>query len=151
MLFFYFNFFWENTWHFRKNGVKYICFTAMKERVKLNMDKHIEVSILWEIYGKLLTKKQYDVLNDYYNNDLSLSEIAENNKISRQGVRDIIKKGENKLFDYEEKLKIMEKNTINERTIQLVLAQLSKIQENSSDKKVEKILNEVQKELSVMA
>ena len=115
------------------------------------MDKHIEVSILWEIYGKLLTKKQYDVLNDYYNNDLSLSEIAENNKISRQGVRDIIKKGENKLFDYEEKLKIMEKNTKNERTIQLVLAQLSKIQENSSDKKVEKILNEVQKELSVMA
>ncbi len=115
------------------------------------MDKHIEVSILWEIYGKLLTKKQYDVLNDYYNNDLSLSEIAENNNISRQGVRDIIKKGENKLFDYEEKLKIMEKNTKNERTIQLVLAQLSKIQENSSDKKVEKILNEVQKEISVMA
>ena len=39
------------------------------------MEKHIEVSILWQIYGKLLTEKQYDVLNDYYNNDLSLSEI----------------------------------------------------------------------------
>ncbi len=115
------------------------------------MDKHIEVSILWEIYGKLLTKKQYVVLNDYYNNDLSLSEIAENNNISRQGVRDLIKKGEGKLFEYEEKLKIMEKNTKNERTIQLVLSQLSKISENSSDKKVEKILNEVQKELKVMA
>ncbi len=115
------------------------------------MDKHIEISMLWEIYGKLLTEKQYQVLNDYYNNDLSLSEIAENNNISRQGVRDLIKKGEDKLFDYEEKLKIMENNTRNERTIQLILAQLSKIRENSSDKKIEKILNEVQKELSVLA
>ncbi len=119
--------------------------------MEFNMDKHIEVSMLWEIYGSLLTKKQYDVLNDYYNRDLSLSEIAENNNISRQGVRDLIKKGESKLFEYEEKLKIMKKNTENERTIQLVLSQLSKIQENSSDKQIEKILNEVQKELSVMA
>ena len=73
------------------------------------MDKHVKVSMLWQIYGKLLTKKQYNVLNDYYNNDLSLSEIAENNKISRQGVRDILMKGEGKLFEYEEKLAIMKK------------------------------------------
>ena len=115
------------------------------------MDKHIEIGILVEIYGKLLTKKQYDVINDYYNNDLSLSEIAENNKISRQAVRDLIKKGESKLFEYEEKLNIMKKTQINEQTIQNVLAQLSKISENSSEKKIEKILNEVQKELSVIA
>ena len=42
----------------------------------------------------MLTQKQFDFLNDYYNNDLSLSEIAENNQITRQAVRDIIKKGE---------------------------------------------------------
>ena len=115
------------------------------------MDKHIEVSMLWEIYGKLLTEKQYEVLNDYYNEDLSLSEIAENYNISRQGVRDIIKKGENKLFEYEEKLSIMKKSQENEETIQLILSQLSQIKEESSDKKVEKILNEVQKELSCIA
>ena len=115
------------------------------------MDKHIEISMLVDIYGKLLTKKQYDVINDYYNNDLSLSEIAENNNISRQGVRDLIKKGENKLFEYEEKLNIMKKTQINEQAIQNVLAELSKISENSSEKKIEKILNEVQKELSVIA
>lgn len=115
------------------------------------MDKHIEVSMLWEIYGKLLTEKQYEVLNDYYNEDLSLSEIAENYNISRQGVRDIIKKGENKLFEYEEKLSIMKKSQENEKTIQLILSQLSQIKEESSDKKVEKILNEVQKELSCIA
>lgn len=115
------------------------------------MEKHIEISMLVEIYGKLLTEKQYQVISDYYNEDLSLSEIAENNNISRQGVRDIIRKGESKLFEYEEKLQIMKKTQENEKTIQLILSQLSKIQDNSSDKKVEKILNEVQKELSCIA
>jgi len=115
------------------------------------MEKHIEISMLVEVYGKLLTEKQYQVISDYYNEDLSLSEIAENNNISRQGVRDIIKKGESKLFEYEEKLQIMKKTQENEKTIQLILSQLSKIQDNSSDKKVEKILNEVQKELSCIA
>ena len=115
------------------------------------MEKHIEISILWQIYGKLLTEKQYNVLNDYYNNDLSLSEIAENNNISRQGVRDIIVKGEQKLFDYEKKLQIMKKTQKNEKTIQIVLSQLSEISNTTSDKKIEKILNEVQKELSCIA
>ena len=115
------------------------------------MDKHIEISMLWQIYGKLLTEKQYGVLNEYYNNDLSLSEIAENYHISRQGVRDIIMKGENRLFEYEEKLGVMKKTQKQEEQIQIILSQLSEITDNSSDKKIEKILNEVQKELRVLA
>ena len=67
------------------------------------MEKNIKISILLDIYGKLLTQKQRELLNDYYNNDLSLSEIAENENITRQAVRDNLKKGENKLFEYEEK------------------------------------------------
>ena len=54
-----------------------------------------------------LKKKQFEYINDYYNNDLSLSEIAENENITRQAVRDNIKKGEKKLFEYEEKLEFM--------------------------------------------
>ena len=77
-----------------------------------NMEKKVEVSILCQIYGKLLTEKQYEFIVDYYNNDLSLSEIAENNNITRQAVRDVIKKGENKLFEFEEKLLIMKKMRI---------------------------------------
>ena len=115
------------------------------------MEKNVKVSMLCQIYGKLLTEKQYRFLDDYYNNDYSLSEIAENLGITRQAVRDNIVKGENKLFEYEEKLNIMKKTQINEQTIQTVLEQLSKISKNSSDKKIEKILNEVQKELSVIA
>jgi predicted DNA-binding protein YlxM (UPF0122 family) len=118
---------------------------------ELIMEKHIEVSILWQIYGKLLTEKQYDVLNDYYNNDLSLSEIAENSDISRQAVRDLIKKGETKLFEYEKLLGIMEKTQQNEKTLQDALEKLSKINDYTSDKKIAKILSEVQKELSYIS
>ena len=73
------------------------------------MEKKVEVSMLCDLYGKLLTEKQFEFINDYYNNDLGLSEIAENNNITRQAVRDIIKKGERKLFEYEEKLLFMKK------------------------------------------
>ena len=73
------------------------------------MEKKVEVSMLLQIYGELLTEKQYRVIDYYYNEDLSLSEIAENEEITRQGVRDIIKKGEKKLFEYEEKLLFMKK------------------------------------------
>ena len=114
------------------------------------MEKNVKVSMLCEIYGKLLTEKQLEILTDYYNNDLSLSEIAENNHISRQAVNDIIKKGECKLFDLEEKLLIMEKMMKQEKLLQEVLVELSKIEETSSDKQVEKILNHVRKELSCL-
>lgn len=111
------------------------------------MEKHVEISMLCQIYGKLLTEKQYEMINDYYNNDLSLSEIAENNHITRQAVRDVIKKGENKLFEYEEKLLFMKRMLNQEKQIQEILVELSKIQETSSDKKIEKILNNIRKEL----
>ena len=112
-----------------------------------NMEKKVEVSILCQIYGKLLTDKQYEFIDDYYNNDLSLSEIAENNNITRQAVRDVIKKGESKLFEFEEKLLIMKKMQKQEKQIQEIIAELNKIKEGSSDKKIEKILNNITKEL----
>ena len=103
--------------------------------------------MLCQIYGKILTEKQYEFINDYYNNDLSLSEIAENSNITRQAVRDVIKKGENKLFELEEKLSFMKRMLNQEKQIQLILEQLNKIQETSSDKKAQKILETIRKEL----
>ena len=114
------------------------------------MDEKVKISILCDLYGKLLTQKQYEFLNDYYNNDLSLSEIAENNEITRQAVRDIIKKGEKKLFEYEEKLSFMKRMSNQEKKIQQVLSELSKIQKDSSDKKVANILETVKKELNCL-
>ena len=114
------------------------------------MEKKLEISVLWEIYGKLLTEKQYEFIDDYYNNDLSLSEIAENNDITRQAVRDIIKKGEKKLFDYEEKLKMMKRMLNQEKKIEKILSELTKIQNNYSDKEIANVLENVKKELNCL-
>ena len=111
------------------------------------MEKKVQIGMLCEIYGNLLTKRQLNILNDYCNEDLSLTEIAENNKITRQAVNDIVKKGESKLLEYEQKLGIMKKTIDQEKQIQNILSELSKITDSSSDKKIEKILNSVRKEL----
>ncbi len=68
------------------------------------MDKKIEISMLLDLYKGLLTDKQAETMDLYYNEDLSLSEIAENTGITRQGVRDALMKGEKILTDAEEKL-----------------------------------------------
>ena len=71
--------------------------------------KEIEVSILMDLYKNLLTEKQHTVMEMYYDEDFSLSEIADEIGISRQGVRDIIKKGEDELIYLEEKLGLYKK------------------------------------------
>ena len=68
------------------------------------MAKNLEISYLLDFYGEVLTDKQRDVMEQYYNDDLSLSEIAENFGITRQGVRDAIKRGESTILGLEEKV-----------------------------------------------
>ena len=111
------------------------------------MEKNVEISMLCQLYGKLLTEKQYEFIDDYFNNDLSLSEIAENNNITRQAVRDIIKKGEKKLFEYEEKLLFMKRMLNQEKRIEKALSELTKIQKDYSDKEIANVLENVKKEL----
>ena len=68
------------------------------------MAKNLEVSFLLDFYGDMLTEKQRDAVDFYYNEDLSLSEIADNQGITRQGVRDAIKRAESQLYEMEERL-----------------------------------------------
>ena len=68
------------------------------------MAKNLKISDLLDFYGECLTEKQRNFLDYYYNDDLSLSEIAENENITRQGVRDSIKRAESTLLDLEGKL-----------------------------------------------
>ena len=74
------------------------------------MPKDMNISLLFDFYGEILTEKQQDVIDYYYNDDYSLSEISELTGISRQGVRDSIKKSEEEIYGYESKLKIVEKH-----------------------------------------
>jgi predicted DNA-binding protein YlxM (UPF0122 family) len=66
--------------------------------------KNLHITVLLDFYGEMLTEKQREVVELYYNEDLSLAEIAEHSGITRQGVRDSIKRAENQLLDCEEKL-----------------------------------------------
>ena len=68
------------------------------------MSKNLTMTVLLDFYGELLTDKQRQALVSYYDEDCSLSEIAENMSISRQGARDFIKRGEAQLLEFEEKL-----------------------------------------------
>ena len=69
----------------------------------------VEASLLYDFYGQLLSKRQQEVLNLYYEENLSLSEIAEEFGISRQGVHDTLKKAEQALVDYEKKLGLVQR------------------------------------------
>lgn len=73
------------------------------------MAKNLQVTLLKDFYGKILTQKQLSFLEYYYEDDLTLAEIAENEGITRQGVRDAIKRAESQLFECEEKLRFVEK------------------------------------------
>lgn len=73
------------------------------------LSKDLNISVLMDFYGQLLTEKQYNTLDLYYNQDFSLAEIAEHSDISRQGVRDSIKRGEKQLIELEEKLGLAER------------------------------------------
>ena len=67
-------------------------------------EKNLEIGYLLDFYGDILPERRRDIMDLYYNDDLSLSEIAEQMGITRQAVRDSIKKTEQELFFYEEKL-----------------------------------------------
>ncbi len=68
------------------------------------MAKDLKISFLLDFYGEMLTQKQREVIEYYYNDDLSLAEIADNEGITRQGVRDSIKRAEAQLLEMEERL-----------------------------------------------
>ena len=73
------------------------------------MAKNLDVVLLADFYGEMLTENQRKFIEYYYNDDLSLSEIAQNEGITRQGVRDAVKRAESQLFDMERKLGFAER------------------------------------------
>ena len=68
------------------------------------MSKNLDITLLLDFYGDMLTEKQRNFISCYYNDDLSLSEIAADEGITRQGVRDAIKRAEAQLTAMEERL-----------------------------------------------
>ena len=91
------------------------------------MAKDYKVSLLFDFYGNMLTDKQREAIELYYNADLSLGEIADNLGISRQGVRDSIKRSEAILFDAEERLGLLKKWKSSEKAIDEIISNANSI------------------------
>ena len=118
-------------------------------------EKIIYYGTLLELYGELLTDKQYLAIDKYYNMDLSLSEIAQEDKVTRQAVRDNIKKAEEKLEFFESKLKLyknfkkednivskLEKNIIN-LTAKITTLSIDKYEKEKLDNTLKEIIKNV--------
>lgn len=90
-----------------------------------SIEETIKINRLLDIYGKLLTTSQFEIMTDYYQYNLSLGEISDNRKISRTAVQDTIKNASKKLTNYEEKLGICKvfddcKDGKNDKVIELI-------------------------------
>lgn len=92
-------------------------------------NKIVQIALLFDFYGQLLTEKQIEAVDMYYNNDLSLGEISEQLGISRQGVYDTLKRAEKTLFGYEEKLGLVGRFTEQKQSMERITQILDEILE----------------------
>ena len=97
------------------------------------MEKNVEVSLLFDFYGELLKPSCRQAIDLYYNEDLSLAEIAAQTGITRQGVRDSIKRSEEKLFELEKKLGLFKRFVQLENGLDKIASLSEQIYKSSAD------------------
>lgn len=101
-------------------------------------DKTLEMTMLFDFYGDMLTEKQREYFDLYYNEDLSLGEIADNVGITRQGVRDIIVRAENTLLEFEKKTGIVARFEERSQKLSSAVEIARRIQYMASDSDIRK-------------
>ena len=104
------------------------------------MEKIVEQGLLYDFYGELLNEQQRRIYEDAVMNDMSLSEIAQEAGISRQGVHDLIKRCDKTLEDYESRLHLMEK-------FRIITEKLEEIKQLTPDEKIRKLADEILAEM----
>ncbi len=91
----------------------------------------LKTTLLYDFYGELLTDKQKEIYELFYQNDMSLSEIAGELAISRQAVRDQLKRTEKILSDYEDKLRLVERFMANKSSAVRIRKLIDELEEKS--------------------
>ena len=100
------------------------------------MEKNLNVSILLDFYGAMLTQRQQEIFDLYYNDDLSLSEISEQMQISRQAVRDSVTRSKNLMIGFEQRLGLVRRFQENSEAFQRIHTIASELLElNRSEKR----------------
>ena len=98
--------------------------------VIMNIEKMVEIGLLFEQYKELLTDKQREIVSLYNEEDYSLGEISENINVSRQGVYDTLKRSEKILKDYENKLHLVEKIQEQEKITKTIIDKIVDIKQD---------------------
>ncbi len=109
------------------------------------MENIVRIGILFDFYGKLLSDRQYDAIELYYIHDLSLSEIGEELDISRQSVYETLKRGEEKLIDYEENLRLVRKDRRRTERLRDVYSLASEIENESKNESIKEKAMEIRR------
>ena len=107
------------------------------------MEKNIEISLLFDFYKPLLTASQQQAVELYYNDDLSLAEIAQQMDITRQGVRDLVKRSETQLFKFEDQLGLFKRFNIVENGLEQICLKALGIADNTSDNEIKSMAMEI--------
>ena len=108
------------------------------------MDKNLKFGLLLDFYGGLLSPRQYEIMNYYYNEDLSLGEISDEIGISRQGVRDAVQKSQKLLTEFDEKLGLLNRFDEIKHSVEEIKDELSNINVSESDEqKIAKIIKKI--------
>ena len=109
------------------------------------MDDILQLTLLYDFYGELLTEKQKQVYELHYQNDLSLTEIGEELSISRQAVRDQLKRTEKILQDYEEKLQLGSRFQAQKKAVQEMKHIMEGMEKKNPDAAVVKAISKMKK------
>lgn len=107
------------------------------------MDKIIERNLLFDFYGELLTERQRNIYQDAVYGDLSLSELADDYGISRQGVHDLIKRCDKTLEEYEQKLHLIERFEQIRKYSDLIIKEVHKSSDLELVKNTEDNINKI--------
>lgn len=107
----------------------------------MELEKTLRMNVLFSFYRELLTDKQAQYLSDYYEEDYTLAEIANNYEVSRQAVYDSIKRTEKALENYEEKLQLVKEFEERKKRIKAIQAYFNK--NYPKDPKLNKMLEEM--------
>ena len=100
------------------------------------------MTMLYDFYGELLTPRQREFFDLYYNEDLSLAEIAENNGITRQGVRDVIVRAENAMQEVEDKTGIIKRFQSQRPLLDEILSAAGQIKERNALQYFDPVISE---------
>lgn len=114
------------------------------------MEKNIEVSLLFDFYGELLKPAGRQAIDLYYNEDLSLAEIADQVGITRQGVRDSIKRCEQQLFDFESKLGLFKRFKELENGLDEIALTAQNIFDKSQDTNIKTLAKSIEQKASAL-